>query len=340
MKRIIVCADGTWNTPDQKDRNKRKPSNVVKTARAIVPLASDGTHQVVYYHKGIGTHKSLLDRFVGGGFGRGLSVNIINCYRFIAQNYEKGDELFFFGFSRGAYTVRSLAGLIGVVGLLPKENLYYLEEAYNYYRRFKKTNSNQLEDFKKKNSCIDIKIKFIGVWDTVGALGIPKIGWGFFYKLFSKSKLEFHDVQLGLHIEHAYHALAIDERRKPFKPSLWELPPDSSQTLEQVWFAGVHTNIGGGYDNDGLANIPFQWIREKAEEHGLVYNKEYTKYYKPYFNDELRDNMTFVYKLLGKNLRKIGKNKHTNERVHELALKRLELNEDYRSRNLVDFVKG
>lgn len=338
MKRIIICADGTWNTPDQEDREKRKPSNVVKTARAIVPIAPDGIPQIVYYHTGIGTHKSLSDRVLGGGMGRGISENIINCYRFLVHNYASGDELFLFGFSRGAYTVRSLAGLIDNLGLLPKSNIFYLKEAYDCYRNSVKK-SKEVEVFQQKYGCKKIKIKFIGVWDTVGALGIPNIGFGFLYNFFFKSKHNFHNVKLGENIENAFHALAIDERRKTFAPALWEINNKSSQILEQVWFPGVHTNIGGGYEKDGLANISFQWMKKKAETLGLYFDEEFTKHYKPYFGHELRNSLSLWYRLLGTSQREIGMKENANETVHNSAFLRFRERSNYRPKNLINYME-
>jgi len=338
MKRIIICADGTWNTPDQVDRNKRKPSNVVKTARAILPITHDGIPQIVYYQVGLGTHNSLSDRMLGGGMGKGLSDNIINCYRFLVHNYYPGDEVFLFGFSRGAYTVRSLSGFIGALGLLPKANIFFMNEAYDAYRNSTK-NPQQLDTFRKEQESREIKIKFIGVWDTVGALGIPKVGFGMMHNIFSKSRNEFHNVALGDHIENAFHALAIDEKRKPFAPTLWEIKNNSTQKLEQTWFPGVHTNIGGGYLKDGLANISFQWMKEKAETQGLRFDKAYTKFFKPYFGHELRNNFTMTYKLLGANYREIGRKKNTNENVHKSAFLRYKHDETYRPINLIQYME-
>lgn len=338
MKRLIICADGTWNTPDQEDREKRAPSNIVKMARAIQSVSADGVPQIVYYHLGVGTHKSFKDKFLGGGLGVGLSTNIINCYRFIAHNYVEGDEIFLFGFSRGAYTVRSLAGLIGKVGILPKANIFYLKEAYDCYK-YGFSEKGDLKAFKQKYDCEDILIKFIGVWDTVGALGIPKIGIGLMKSWLTRSKHDFHDVQLGQHIRHAYHALAIDEKRKPFAPTLWKIEKDSTQTLEQVWFPGVHSNIGGGYGKGGLSNISFQWLKTKAEEHGLSFNKEFTKYYVAFWGDELRDSFTFSYRIVGAYNRPIGMRDNTNEKVDQSAFVRYKEMKDYRPANLVSYIE-
>ncbi len=329
MKRIAVCADGTWNRPDQEDRGKRKPTNVVKTARGILPTAADGTNQIVYYHDGVGTNWGT-DKIAGGGMGIGLSSNIVDAYQFIVLNYEPGDELYLFGFSRGAYTVRSLAGLLHKLGVLPKNHAFYTPEAYKLYRD--RVNDEAIADFRAAHNSEDISINFIGVWDTVGALGVP-VG---LFKRFNK-RYEFHEVSLTKNVEAAYQALAIDERRRPFAPSLWELPENSPQILEQVWFPGVHSNIGGGYRKDGLANISLHWLVDKAEEQGLEFDREFLAHYKPWHGHELRDSMSIMYRVLVPKLRKIGSTSRGNESVHPLAIKRLEEIADYKPKNLIEY---
>jgi len=328
MKRIIICADGTWNKPDQKDQGKRKPTNVVKTARAILPMAMDGTSQIVFYNDGVGTNWGI-DKIAGGGFGIGLSANIVDAYQFLVLNYEPGDEIYLFGFSRGAFTVRSLAGLIDEVGLLPKDHAFFTPEAYTLYRNGAEAPS--IEKFKSEHSVRNTKIKFVGVWDTVGALGIP-VG---IFKWFNK-QYEFHKVELVDSIDNAYQALAIDEKRKPFGPALWKLPAGSGQTLEQVWFTGVHSNIGGGYSKDGLANISLHWIKEKAQSHGLEFDEEFLDHYRPWHMHELRDSMTLLYRLLGPKLRPVCTGERTNETIHPSVRKRMSEDNTYSPKNLKD----
>lgn len=351
-KRIIVCADGTWNEPDQTDqRGVRKPSNVVKMVRAVLPEASDGTNQIVFYDMGVGTDEGLTSKIFGGALGKGLTKNIEDCYLFIVHNYNPGDDLFLFGFSRGAYTVRSLAGLIGRCGLLTKADAYYVPDAFDHYRlkipdqgneeKIRRFRTGEHSEFRGAPTR-EVDIRFLGVWDTVGALGIPKI-----FGQKDREKYTFHDVKLGRIVKNAYHALAIDEMRKPFIPTLWEAQNYPGQIMEQVWFAGVHTNIGGGYDNDGLANCAFQWMLEKAELSGLEVDKNYTKNYRSFHKDEIRDSMTFAYRLLGKYHRPIGKQPNGNESVHETAIKRLkttnppkpEYGGPYKPQNLIEYLK-
>lgn len=333
MKRLVICLDGTWNKPDQKDRDKTKPSNVVKMARGVLPESANGTPQIVYYDEGLGTHWGL-DRFLGGGFGLGISKNILDAYRFLVHNYVPHDELYFFGFSRGAYTVRSLAGLINRIGLLPKDHAFFTPTGWAHYRQ--RSSQVEVDEFCQKHQSRTVRIKFVGVWDTVGALGIP-VG---IFKTLTRGLYEFHDVKLTSCIDHAFHAVAIDERRNPFSPTLWSGPVREDQVLEQVWFSGVHTNIGGGYDKDGLANIALHWLKEKATGLGLEFDEAFLKFYKPFFGHELRNSMKWYHRLLGANTRMIGTSPNGNESVHPDAIKRMEHDPSYKPENLIEYLKG
>ncbi|HIG42904.1 MAG: DUF2235 domain-containing protein [bacterium] len=331
MKRIVICADGTWNKPDQTDRGKRKPSNVVKTARGVLPRDNDGVAQIAYYNDGVGTNWGL-DKIAGGGLGVGLSANIVDAYQFLVLNYEPGDDIFLFGFSWGAYTVRSLAGLLDSIGILPKGHAFYIPDGYTLYRD--KSSQENIDKFRQEHGCREGPVKYVGVWDTVGALGVP-VG---LFKSFNK-KYQFHQVGLSDNIENAYHALAIDERRRPFTPTLWSLPQDSKQMLDQTWFAGVHTNIGGGYSKDGLANIPLHWLKEKATSHGLEFDETFLVHYKPWFGHELRDSMTWVYRLLIPKSRVIGMMKNGNESIHKSVYQRMDKDPDYKPKSLLKYLK-
>lgn len=339
-KRIVICSDGTWNTPDQVDDGEIRPSNAVKMARAIVTEAPDGTAQVVFYDRGVGTHRGL-DRLTGGAFGQGLSRNVEDAYRFLVHNYADGDEIYFFGFSRGAFTVRSTAGLIRKCGLLQKVHADKFPEAYKLYKkRDAGPDTDEARAFKREFSRVSgtaeiIRIKFIGVWDTVGALGIPGRGLRFL----TKHLHEFHDVTLSRYVENAYHALAIDERRKPFKPTLWETKNVPDQNVKQVWFSGVHTNIGGGYKDSGLSDIAFLWMKEKAEACGLAFDQAYIDaVMKPNPLGELRNSKTGLYRLTGDFLRPIGQGKHSNESVHPSVKERYDqASPPYRPENLVTY---
>ncbi len=328
MRRLIVCADGTWNRPDQEDHGQSSPTNVVKMQRAVRSVASDGMSQIVSYHSGVGTG-DVLDKLLGGAFGEGLDRNILECYEFVVNNFYLGDELYFFGFSRGAYTARSLAGLIRNSGVLRQEYASMAKEAFTLYRDrdpAKHPNSDAAMKFRESFS-YDVDIKCIGVWDTVGALGIP-IG---IIEKFSAHKYAFHDVALSSHVKIALHALAIDERRKPFVPTLWEQSKEDADQnrnwLEQAWFAGVHSNIGGGYADAGLSDIAFLWMVDRVKSMcKLEFNDDYVKQIaRPLPLGRLQDSMTEGYKLLGEFERQIDEAReanaargvHTWEYVHE-----------------------
>lgn len=287
-KRIVIACDGTWNRPDQVHGDEVTPSNVTKLALAVADH-DGGTEQRVFYERGVGTG-GPLDRLTGGAIGIGLSRNVLAPYRFLAQHYVPGDDLYLFGFSRGAFTARSLAGLIGNCGILRPEHIGAVDDAFALYRaraRSTRPNSNEARLFRRAHAHREeprdgdhpfvedqTPIRFLGVWDTVGALGIPIPApvpkW-------ARERLSrpwsFHDVQLGSHVWHAAHAMAIDERRRAFEPTPFKpqenAPP--GQTIEQVWFAGVHTDVGGGYLDPRLADITLLWMAEQAKARGLAF---------------------------------------------------------------------
>jgi uncharacterized protein (DUF2235 family) len=287
MKRLIVCCDGTWNRPDEVSHGVATPTNVAKIALALADKDGDGHEQVLHYETGVGTRRS--ERLTGGAFGVGLSRNVRDGYRFLVDNYEPGDKLYLFGFSRGAYTARSLAGLVRNSGILRPEERDRIGDAYVLYRRPDKDSVPSgiaAELFRRSHSYGETYIDFVGVWDTVGALGIPIDG----VRPPLLSRLwTFHDTTLTRYVLNAYHALAIDERRRPFQPTLWEQKPDAQgQTLEQVWFAGVHSDVGGGYPDTGLSEIPLLWMAEKARTCGLAFKPDHLRVTTGTIDDDAR----------------------------------------------------
>ena len=265
-KRIVICADGTWNRPE-KNLNKDFPTNVLKLARAIQPVGEDGLPQQVFYDWGVG---SYYDPVVGGATGKGLHKNIMDDYRYIVQNYSPGDELYLFGFSRGAYTVRCLCGLINNCGILKRPDAALIQKAFDLYKKAGKANKPGGEKsiaFRTEHSHPSREVQFVGVWDTVGAMGIPISFLGLF-----DDKDEFYDTKIGRNVHVARHAMAIDEHREDFKPTIWE--PREGMDMQQVWFAGAHSNIGGSYrpDTDGssLSYNTLIWMIEEARKAGLT----------------------------------------------------------------------
>jgi uncharacterized protein (DUF2235 family) len=298
-----------------------------------LPIARDGVSQLVYYHFGVGTHWSLSDRWLGGGFGIGLTRNVIDLYMWLVYNYANQDELFLFGFSRGAYSVRSLAGLIRQIGFLPKDEAFYIPDAERLYRT--RADAATIGAFRARHRTRTPDIALIGVWDTVGSLGIPipLFNW------LSLRHFEFHDVGLAASVRNARHALAIDERRKPFRPTLWTGPFEAHQTVKQRWFAGVHTNIGGGYDKDGLANVALRWMVNEAKALKLDVDSDFLAPYRPYAGDELRNSMTWKYRLFGSYARPICQLSPDTESVDRSVYARYRDDKTYRPKNLVDLIK-
>jgi uncharacterized protein (DUF2235 family) len=283
MKRIVVCCDGTWNqwTGDH-------PTNVVRVAQAVsltAPGDAPGSAipQIVFYDEGVGTGGGLIDRIRGGAFGYGLDKNVEDAYRFLVNNYEQGDEIYLFGFSRGAYTARSTAGVIRKCGLLTKQNGVKIGAALSLYRlRDSSPDLEETQRFRRENShpnpvlpsddryAYVVRIHFLGVWDTVGSLGVPLrslrwVPWNNRYK--------FHDERLSSTVKNAFHAVSIDEQRGSYEPTLWDQVPAEGQRVEQTWFAGVHSEVGGGSSERGLSSLALGWMIDKARECGLAFDE-------------------------------------------------------------------
>ena len=270
-KRLVICCDGTWNRPD------RVPvTNIEKIARTVETSLrdADGVEQLVLYLSGVGTRGYLADRILGGAFGYGLFADIRAAYRFLALNYDDGDEIFVFGFSRGAYTARSVVGMVARVGLLTRRALVEdkLAEAEARYKSRSAgatgfTDSHQ--EFKRKYCHAHTPVALLGVIDTVGALGIPGAVLG---------AHQFHDTHLDDIVTCARQALALDERILELEPCLWEADEErrrrdeASGRVEQVWFTGVHVDVGGGFAQSGLSDTTLLWMVTEAKRRGLVFD--------------------------------------------------------------------
>ncbi|MEE9354583.1 MAG: DUF2235 domain-containing protein [Methylococcaceae bacterium] len=256
-KAIVICSDGTWN---KREKGSERNTNV---AHFYDSLVENDDQQIKFYDPGIGTG---LFKILGGATGYGISKNILDCYRFLIDTYRQGDKIYLFGFSRGAYTVRSLAGFIFRCGIIKPEHLNEVATAYQFYREQNQT----AMALYKANKANPGNVFMIGVWDTVGALGIP-VNWiNQFNPLFHK----FHDTKLNSSIKFAYHALAIDDDRKTFAPTLWDDSTlASDQLIEQIWYAGSHSDIGGGHPERDLPDVSLKWMLEKGKENGLQYRE-------------------------------------------------------------------
>jgi uncharacterized protein (DUF2235 family) len=341
MKRIAVFCDGTWNTPDESKDGQLCQTNVAKMAGALLPTSIDGKEQLLYYDTGIGSEGNLIKRAFDGATGSGITENILQAYRFIIGNFEPGDELFLFGFSRGAYTVRSLSGLIRNSGILKIENTDQVKRAFKIYRSRKadlQPRAIEATLFRKSFAIEESTIiKFIGVWDTVGSLGNPLWLTGMLSR-----RNQFHDTGLSTKINYAYHALAVDENRKNFEATLWHQKPNSTgQVLEQVWFPGVHSDIGGGYPETetGLSDISLKWMIDKAENCKLSFGPLTVN------PDPLavkHESYIGFYTLQKKLFRPIGSvnpvEGETNESIHPSVIERYKNDSIYRPKNLVDYL--
>lgn len=304
MKRIAIFCDGTWNRSDAVS-----PTNVVQLAQAVKPTANDGIKQVTIYLQGVGSGRGVgrfsqwADKVVGGIFGTGLLNNIEEAYRALVLLYEPGDQIYIFGFSRGAYTARSLAGLIRKAGILPRRRLGALPNAIRLYKQGGADNgpdephiqrvrallsphvATSDKDAKARTRQVDVlRIAYLGVWDTVGALGVPTalshIGLPEAWIRWWNRRHAFHDTDLSSSVAMARHAVSIDEERATFPPALWSnledtadgpglnsrYPPTSGEEAkyQQLWFAGDHGSVGGGGDFVGLSNITLTWIAKGA----------------------------------------------------------------------------
>ena len=276
-RRLIIGLDGTWNTPDQQDRDRQCPSNVVKLLRAM-DTHSGAVEQIKYYDAGVGTD-GFVDKLWGGVAGRGLFGNMRQAYVWLLENYRLGDQLYMFGFSRGAFAVRSLVAMLDLCGIPKRVDYSYdfmevASEAARIYREPIKTRQKRMaREFRNKFHAVDATVTMLGVWDTVGAMGLPT--QGFLGKL-TRSQHQFHNTRLSKNVRHAYHALAMNEMRRPFEPALWRGKcPREVETVEQVWFPGVHANVGGGYADAGLSDIALEWMLEKTQQHGLALRPGY-----------------------------------------------------------------
>ncbi|KAF6814817.1 hypothetical protein CSOJ01_03828 [Colletotrichum sojae] len=388
-KRLVICCDGTWNN----STTGGVPTNVSRLSAAVAHKCCTGMPQVVYYHRGAGTEESRAASFLGGLFGLGVRQDIVDCYRFICDNYNPGDEIIIVGFSRGAFTARSISSMVCSLGFLNRAGLDYLGAIYRDYQSFNEWTSERVYDPKKhllgftvdqlekkikrefmdkmekienrieretghseelhqqtgrefaklyaeyerrltpeglekqldrdkrdlfrrmslmrkdngrikftkmanayrgqlseygmcltRRSKMDAqttfeavegRVKAVGVWDTVGSLGIPKLPWCFWQSTRSASELQFASLDVHPNIDHAFHALALDEWRTAFAPTLWNVGKNNTNTqLRQVWFPGCHSNVGGGSDTQQISKIALAWMADQLTSVGVEFSKK------------------------------------------------------------------
>jgi uncharacterized protein (DUF2235 family)/phage tail protein X len=301
MKRLVFCFDGTWNRIDAPN-----PTNVVLTAQSVSPVAKDKdgreTVQVIHYDQGVGTTRET--KWGGGLFGEGLLDHLSDAYTFLTMNYDVGDDIFVFGFSRGAFTARSFVGLLRAVGVLRRCDAGLIGEAIKAYQQRDPSlgpDTPEFLDLRLRLSprvCVDekdddwrcqkltgyargssprLQIRYLGVWDTVGSLGVPN---SVMIAPLLNRKYRFYDTEISTLVASARHAVAIDEQRRSFAPTLWSSlddlnracgyePEDDRAPYQQKWFPGVHGSVGGGGDYRGLSDFALQWVIDGARRAGL-----------------------------------------------------------------------
>ena len=336
MKRLIVCCDGTW----QKLENNGA-SNVVKIAQSVRFFDDHGIQQILYYGEGLGTEGDFVYDLGGGAFGWGIDQKIKTAYRFLSLNYEKGDEIYLFGFSRGAYTVRCLAGFINCSGLLNRQYVRKTPEAYTFYRDrdpSTRPGSDRAIQF-RKNYGDRVPIQALCCWDTVGALGIPDLIPNFPLDNWVNRKYEFFDTKLNRYIKNAFHAIAIDEIRKSFQvTSMNHSDHADQQEINQLWFAGEHGCIGGGtVATYGLSDITLDWMMAQVEELGLALDRnQLEQKTNPRFDTPFHNQPTGILAWGGTSWRKVEDDILS---LHETVKQRWQHDQSYRPQNLAHFSK-
>ncbi len=324
-RRIVLCLDGTWNgafdeTKRRDGQTVLKPTNPLKLCRAVKPFDDKGVGQIAYYAIGVGslsvypgTSNWLLhhfDRILGGAFGAGFEGNVEDALHFLTLNYEPGDEVYIFGFSRGAGTARAVTKFLEWNrGVPQKGDAYYLPLLFREYLRVQGgTDDRQYERFKDKlddenkkrpqkkplERFTPVTVRYLGVWDTVMALGSRLNSRG--ANTSSQNRAFFAGDAPASCVKRARQALAIDERRFDFRPEVWIKALDG-QEVEQRWFAGVHSNVGGGYLHDGLANVAFHWVMNGAEKEGLQVDHAFADVYEGGSLDSLYQSSTPFYQV-------------------------------------------
>jgi len=313
-KNIIICFDGTGNEYGKNN------TNVVKTFESIVR----DEKQVAFYDPGVGTFSYLgrtlgkrIGKVLGKAFGAGLRQNIEDGYEYLMNRFEPGDKVFIFGFSRGAYTARAFAGMIYRFGILQKGSKNLIPYVSKMY---KQRNFNISAKF-KDSFCHECKPHFIGVWDTVASMGY----------LYRKP---FNDRILNPDVVNACHAVSIDEKRKKFPVNLWdESEKPAQQNIEQVWFAGVHSDVGGFYKERGLSDIAFAWMIDKAKEHGMILKESWRDGLAQDCKDKLHNSRKGFWTLW----RKVDREIPEDAKIHKSVFDRMDKDKSYQPKNVLEY---
>jgi len=370
-RNIIICSDGTGNTAI-----KGRGTNVFRIFESVDlhGWRSDPAlpQQIVFYDDGVGTQGFKPLRLLGGAFGWGLSRNVKQLYTALARVYDPGDRIYLFGFSRGAFTARTLAGLIAECGVVcrhkcdTKEKLdAAVNRAYELHRElYPKSLTSVLSGRRRKASAPQsaseagnvtpahrtqamadfhatyaveqkdalavgngMAVEFIGVWDTVDAVGLPFKEASEFWNRYIYC-FKFPDYKLDARVRRAAHALAIDDERLTFHPLLWNEKDEKTARIQQVWFAGVHSNVGGGYPKQGMSLAALDWMMAQAEDAGLRFLKSDRDYYREHanVNDHLynsRAGAGMYYRYKPRDIEKLCQQEGVKPKLHVSAVERL-----------------
>jgi len=355
-KNLVVCSDGTGNR-DIEGRG----TNVFKLFEAVDTNGHRSDPQLVpqvaFYDDGVGSSNFLPLKLIGGAFGYGLGRNVRQLYKELVRVYDPGDQIYLFGFSRGAFTARSLAGFITNRGLLNPRQLstpQRLNQAVRYeYRQYRKCYRPVLvekiagkapresaERYEKYATPVapDTWIRFVGVWDTVDAVGLP-LHLGDLVNTFVY-RFKFPDYKLSPQVREAYHALSIDDQRQVFAPLLWKEGGEKVGRITQVWFAGVHSNVGGGYPKQGMSLVSLDWMMEQASRADLRFLSRDRETYSRHANvdDKLYDpraGVGVLYRWKPRDIGRLCREHQVTPAVHMSAIERVAHGtEDYAPGNL------
>lgn len=305
-RNLVVACDGTWNDPSQENNGQPAPTNVVKLKRAVASL---GGQQLVHYEEGVGALEWEAIR--GGIYGHGLDKRILGAYRFLRNRFadrqwDRADnKLFLFGFSRGAYTARRISGLIAHSGI-PRQS----RDVQLGWEVYKEKDTRGAKALKRDGRFFDVPVEMIGVWDTVKAT----------------NDADYHDAKLSENVGAGYHAMALDEKRKNFPVLKW----NRNSRVTQLWFPGVHSDVGGGYAEMGLSDGALRWMAGCAHKHGLRFTGSYMRdHVKANHRGKLHDSCTGIWEVLGEKLRSVGK----SDWLHKSLVRRKRDLRSYRPKN-------